>query len=334
MATVASADAALAAGAPGSDRDAALLRDFETAGGGGDFEVPLRYLRGRILQRAGKPREALEEYREVAARSPELFEPRVRISECLAASEGSTPAEDSLRKVLSESPSGAVPLWERWVVLCLLDLEMEPREVLALLPPEGDGSKTGAPAYSSDLAWLLERLSAGEAVLINCGGKEDYRGSDGRIWSRDRFHVRGRWSRTNFLGHLYRGEILKTEDDPIYRTERWFPAEELPGGYRIPLPKGTYRITLHFAEIEPDDIQKYFPDMEVIEEQARGRARFAFEIEGENAVPEDYTPAQAGFATADTRSFEKTITDGILELTWIPRERDPKISAIEILAVR
>ena len=142
----------------------------------------LRYLRSRVLQRAGKPREALEEFREVAARAPKLFEPRVRISECLAASEGPASAEEALRKALSEGPSAAVPLWERWVVLCLRDLEMEPLQVRALLPPEGDGSKTGAPAYTSDLGWLLERLSTGDAVLINCGGKEDSWFQDREQW--------------------------------------------------------------------------------------------------------------------------------------------------------
>jgi hypothetical protein len=58
-------------------------------------------------------------------------------------------------------------------------------------------------------------------------------------------------------------------------------------------------------------------------------------IEGK-AIPRlrAYTPLEeAGFATADSKAIEIDVTDGVLNIELVPRVGDPKISAIEVVAV-
>jgi len=52
-------------------------------------------------------------------------------------------------------------------------------------------------------------------------------------------------------------------------------------------------------------------------------------LEGERVL-ENYDPSSYGFATAEKKSFEAEVRDGILNIDFVRRVRDPKISAIEI----
>jgi hypothetical protein len=111
------------------------------------------------------------------------------------------------------------------------------------------------------------------------------------------------------------GEIQDTEDDPLYRTERYFlPLRFSWSGYRIPLPAGTYRVVLHFAEIAY---------------KRPGIRVFDVLLEGERVL-ELYDPAAAGYATAESKAFEITLVDGLLDIGFRRRIEYPKISAIEI----
>ncbi len=60
-----------------------------------------------------------------------------------------------------------------------------------------------------------------------------------------------------------------------------------------------------------------------------GKRRFAVLLE-DRRVLENYDPCSSGFATATRESFEVDVTDGILDLEFIPDLEKPKISAIEI----
>ena len=109
--------------------------------------------------------------------------------------------------------------------------------------------------------------------------------------------------------------LFVTEDDPLYRTERYFPPRPLfRPGYRIPLNRGSYRVTLHFAEI-------WY--------KAAGRRLFDVVLEGERVL-ELYDPGAAGYATAQSEQCEIAVGDGRLEIEFRPRRENPKISAIEI----
>ena len=44
----------------------------------------------------------------------------------------------------------------------------------------------------------------------------------------------------------------------------------------------------------------------------------------------NYDPFKAGFATAESKRFDITVRDGFLNVEFVRRQGDPKISAIEI----
>ena len=197
------------------------------------------------------------------------------------------------------------------------NLNRSAAEVLAECPkiPEAPTAASGETGPVADLRWLLEALARGDGIRINCGG-EDYVAKDGRSWSRDRFF----WS--GFLpgereGHPYTFTlgIEKTDDDPLYQSQRWFPADHLhPPGYRIPLPPGEYQVTLHFAEFTF---------------QKAGTRSFGALLEGREVLTE-YEPLGAGLATAEAKSFRTRADDGLLDIGFVPAADNPMVSAIEI----
>ena len=132
------------------------------------------------------------------------------------------------------------------------------------------------------------------SIRINCGGAR-YEDAKGIVWERDRFFTQG----YPYSGGKFTGAIHNTEDDPLYQTERFFSPLGLgPHGYGIPLAPGTYRVTLHFAEIAYS-----LPE----------RRSFDVLLEG-NRVLERFDPsAEAGPARAQSSSHEVTIEDGLLE---------------------
>jgi hypothetical protein len=106
--------------------------------------------------------------------------------------------------------------------------------------------------------------------------------------------------------------VAGTEDDALYRTERWFvPVQGLRPGYHIPLPPGTYRAVLHFAEIsyrEP------------------GHRRFDVLLEGKKVL-EGFEPE---VDRAQAFPFELKVEDGHLDLEFGHRLDHPTISAIAV----
>jgi hypothetical protein len=219
-------------------------------------------------------------------------------------------------------------------VLQLVDLKRSPEEVLGRLPPEpaagaGDGHRDGGHGrdgrpsdghredssrdggYRSDVAWLLERLSAGEPVRIRCGGGE-YREPGGTLWGKDRFARGGR------AAMPWGGDVRGTDADPLYQKERYFPLEEAGelSAYAIPLPPGSYRVHLHFSEV-----YRNIPDVR----------RFDVLLGGRKVI-EDFDPMEGGFATAIEKVFDAEVRHGLLEIRFVHRPpRDPpKVSAIEV----
>ena len=107
-----------------------------------------------------------------------------------------------------------------------------------------------------------------------------------------------------------------TEDDALFRTERWFLRGALvPTGYRIPLPPGRYRVTLGFAEVSFREPEK---------------RRFDVLLEG-RTVLEDYEPQ---VDAAENFTYEQPVEDGYLDLELVHKVDNPKISAIAIERVR
>jgi hypothetical protein len=117
-----------------------------------------------------------------------------------------------------------------------------------------------------------------------------------------------------------------TDHDDLYRTEHWYGPtddrydEDNPLTYTFGLPNGTYDVTLHFAEV-------WFGGPA---EGGEGRKVFTVEINGEPVLEEFDIYAEAGYATALTRTFEVEVTDGELTITAIRIVHNPRFNAIEI----
>jgi hypothetical protein len=165
-----------------------------------------------------------------------------------------------------------------------------------------------AGTYAQDLVWLLERLQSGDIVRINCGGG-DYPAADGTTWGRDRFATGGTEE------ERASGEIEGTELDALFHRQRYFDSgEDARPGYKIPLPSGHYRITLHFAEV-------YF--------RAKAQRSFSVLVEGKELLS-DYEPFAAGFRRAEQRVLQCEVSDGFLDIEFVRSLAEATVAAIEI----
>ncbi|MBN1419016.1 MAG: protein kinase [Planctomycetes bacterium] len=305
----------------GEDPIAGFRKLHEATGG---VEDPrLVYLDGRLLQREGRVSDAIPRFRQIVALDRSLPEPSIRLAECLRAAGESAEAESALRDVLENESKRCLAAWDLWVAVSWADPGRSARALLDAFPEAGGAKAVIEGDRGEDLRWALERIAGGEPILINCGGG-DYAAPDGTRWGRDRFFGS---SSGSFCGPVFFGEIAGTDADLLYRTERWFPPSPGgTGGYRIPLPRGTYDVTLHFAEIFPG-----------LGPRKRGENRgdrvrsFDIRIEGKT-VREGYEPIGKGFATADAFSVEASVEDGFLDIDLIHRQENPKISAIAVRA--
>jgi hypothetical protein len=285
----------------------------------------MAYVRARVLQRAGKHAEAVDQFRDVLV-APR-FLPVVRLVECLRAAGRSREAEAEARRALIGTPdswpeASVRALWELWFSVALDDVGYSPPEALELWSElsSGDADPLGS-STAADMIWLLQRLSSGEPLRIQVGGG-DFTDSKGRVWGRDRFFTGGcRFGEQHWSPILddssphYPGEIGSTDDDLLYQTERWFPADEIPPtGYRIPLPSGPYRVTLHFAEIYCQE-----PGLRAFDVSIEGRPELRW-----------YEPPVSSPPTPALEERRVEVRDGALDIEFVPVVQFPKVSAIEV----
>jgi hypothetical protein len=194
-----------------------------------------------------------------------------------------------------------VALWRVWAQLALGELSLGPQAILERLPAVDGG-------IAADIRWALSRLSAGETARIDCGGG-DSEPVAGESWGRDRFFDGG--EATNKRGI----DIAGTQREAVYRTQRRFPQGYLQtSAYRVPVPRGAYEVTLHFAEVSW---------------MSKGLRTFDILLEGKTVQP-GYEPFVAGFRTAEKLRFEIPVTDGILDIELAPGKDWPSIAGIEI----
>jgi hypothetical protein len=266
-----------------------------------------------LQQKDGRTDEALATLDQVIESDPDAPYPYYRRALMQRRIEMPDEAELSLREALVRTPetdSLADIAWPLWWEIMARDLGHNASAAKSILDELLARRKSKPGDFPSDLQWGLEKLESRKALRINCGGDE-YLGEGDRLWSRDRFFQGGRL----YLDgeKKFEDEIDNTEDDYIYQTERWFP----PLGssrYRVPLPRGKYRVILHFAEIWKPNV---------------GRRKFEVLLVENGKKLSEYTPP---FATADVKSFEIELEDGFLDIEFLHVENadNPKISALEI----
>ena len=147
------------------------------------------------------------------------------------------------------------------------------------------------------------------AVAINIGSGRAFTAADGTVFDADRTGVGERYSTT--------AAIAGTRDDALYQTEA-YGADSL--SYSFATGDGTFRTTLHFAEIFP----RAFDD---------GARAFDVAIEGKQVADDLDVHEEVGALTALTREHVVTVRDGVLDLDLVAVEENAKLSAIEIAPV-
>ena len=149
-------------------------------------------------------------------------------------------------------------------------------------------------------------------IYINAGGA-NYTGTTTNLWQQDAGLFSAGGPYTNLVA------ISGTENDPLYQTERFGdqPGLGQPMNYHIPVVPGRYEIVLHFAEIFP-----------II--TGSGERIFDVEAEGATILSDFDIYAQAGFATALTTNLTVDVSDYSLDINFIAKVQNPKISAIEV----
>jgi len=108
-------------------------------------------------------------------------------------------------------------------------------------------------------------------------------------------------------------QIANTKTPELYRTERYSMT-----AFSYPVPNGKYTVKLHFAEVY-DGITG--PGMRV----------FSFNVEGKEFKDFDIWVKAGGPNKAYVESVDVEVTDGKLDITFTPKEENPKINGIEIL---
>jgi hypothetical protein len=281
------------------ERRTRILERFRDGMAGENAPARLAYLEGKVLEMAGEHAGALSSFRKAAAVAPGAAEPVLRIAECLRALGDRAGAVETLLKALSAGPGESRAIFEEWVVSSFRDLGKSPREMLQGFPAGSGGA---------DLRWLLERLAAGEVIRIDCGSDEDA-SHDGTPWGKDRFFLGGKAS---FAVEKVHG--VAASPASLHGTQRVFPRDGLhPAAYRVPLPVGSYRVTLHFAETF----------------YRVARRKFDVRLE-ETVAIEGHEPLAKGFAVAHQETRTVAVRDGALDIELVSKHKAPAVSAIEI----
>ncbi|RAJ93261.1 putative secreted protein (Por secretion system target) [Larkinella arboricola] len=174
---------------------------------------------------------------------------------------------------------------------------------------------TGLPPSATKEDWVvlirLESNSVDQPVTnayrINAGGSS-YTTPDGRVFSADTYASGGAEYTIN--GST---DIQNTEDDGLYRNERYGDFS-----YRLPVSNGSYRVTLHFAEVYA---------------RSAGQRKFNVALEGERILTEYDIFARAGGGfRALQETFITQVRDGVLNLDFTRGSvGNAKISAIEVV---
>ncbi len=152
-------------------------------------------------------------------------------------------------------------------------------------------------------------------VRVNAGDNS-YIDTQGNIWLADQEYRSAGWGYIEKASGIYTtgASIAATVDPTLYQSERFNMA-----GYVFDVPVGYYEVTLKFAEI--------FPDYD-----RPGRRIFSVNIEDQPAITDLDIFAQVGANVAYDRVFAVPVSDGQLNIDFIPKRFNdaPKISAMAV----
>ncbi len=140
---------------------------------------------------------------------------------------------------------------------------------------------------------------------VNSGGVA-YAAQNGVMYTYDQYFTGGSEGSAT-------GEIEETQDDVLYRSERWGTFS-----YHFPVKAGSYDVNLHMVEAYYDN------------QQVPGRRVFDVEVEGETLVP-DFNPLTAGHKVAQVVELKNIeVSDGELTLAFNAAEGEANVAAIVV----
>ena len=184
------------------------------------------------------------------------------------------------------------------------------------------GATVTAPAQDTDGSGDL-------VVAINAGGPE-YTAADGTTYQADAYFDGGSTTVAGNAGIPSDLEIADTENDPLYRSERFGTSF----GYDVPVEDGTYEVTLEFAEIYQGVSSQDTPDSSGPTDGTDENDRvFDASLEGQQVLSEYDLYAEVGPATAAERTYTVEVTDGTLNVDFDTVTDNAKVSAITVTKV-
>ncbi len=150
-------------------------------------------------------------------------------------------------------------------------------------------------------------------IRVNAGD-DTYIDTQGKAWFADRPYTVGAWGYIEKASNIFTTSesIAGTADQRLYQSERFNMA-----GYAFDVPTGYYEVTLKFAEIHFD---------------RTGQRIFSVFIEGQPVLTDLDIYAEVGRNRAYDRTFSLPVTNGQLNIDFVPKRYNdaPKISAIAV----
>lgn len=174
-------------------------------------------------------------------------------------------------------------------------------------------------AQTVDFELLPEQGFTGEnSIRLNLGASLYFLDEDGQqLWLPEKQSGENSWG---FVGGRQfmprdRGvgtdqDILGTDKDPLYQTQRIGLRRML-----FPLPAGTYRVTMHFTELE---------------RKKPGERVFGVAANGQFLLPALDIARSYGHFRAAEYSFSVRLEESMLSLEFLPQKGEPVINAIHI----
>jgi hypothetical protein len=145
-------------------------------------------------------------------------------------------------------------------------------------------------------------------VRIKAGLSTSFTDSAGNVWLPDQGFADG--DTTDRPDDM---QIANTKDPALYRTERYSMTS-----FSYPVPNGKYIVKLHFAET-----------FEGI--AGPGERVFSFNVEGQEFKDFDIWTKASGSGRAYVETVNVEVTDGKLDISFVPKVENPEINGIEIL---
>jgi tRNA A-37 threonylcarbamoyl transferase component Bud32 len=173
---------------------------------------------------------------------------------------------------------------------------------------EASGSSTPEMAMPVPPEPLENAAPAPPPVRIKAGSSRPLTDSEGNLWLADQGFTHG--ETTERSDHL---AIANTEDPALYQSERYGMTS-----FAYAVPNGKYVVKLHFAETY-DAIK------------GPGGRVFTFIVEGHEFKDFDVWAKAGGAQRACVETVNVEVTDGKLNIYFIPQQENPEINGIEIL---